>query len=49
MRLTSNNSDQIKRVMDAGAMGIIVPMVKSNDDIRARKYVLSEEGKEVLG
>ena len=29
-----NNSDQIKRVMDAGAMGIIVPMVKSNDDIK---------------
>jgi len=27
VRLTSNNSDLIKRVMDAGAHGIIVPMV----------------------
>ena len=25
VRLTSNNTDQIKRVMDAGAYGIIVP------------------------
>lgn len=29
VRLTSNDSDQIKRVMDAGAHGIIVPMVNS--------------------
>lgn len=29
VRLTSNNPDQIKRVMDAGAHGILVPMVKS--------------------
>jgi len=29
VRLTSNNPDQIKRVMDAGAHGIIVPMVNS--------------------
>ena len=29
VRLTSNNPDQIKRVMDAGAHGIIVPMVKT--------------------
>ena len=27
VRLTSNNSDLIKRVMDSGALGIIVPMV----------------------
>ena len=26
VRLTSNDSDQIKRVMDAGALGIIVPL-----------------------
>ncbi len=32
VRLTSNNSDQIKRVMDAGAHGIIVPMVNSARD-----------------
>ena len=29
VRLTSNNVDQIKRVMDSGAHGIIVPMVKT--------------------
>ena len=32
VRLTSNNSDLIKRVMDAGAHGIIVPMVNSSLD-----------------
>ena len=34
VRLTSNNEDQIKRVMDAGAQGIVVPMVKSVEDAR---------------
>jgi 2-keto-3-deoxy-L-rhamnonate aldolase RhmA len=29
VRLTSNNPDQIKRVMDAGAHGIVVPMINS--------------------
>ena len=29
VRLTSNHPDQIKRVMDAGATGIMVPMIKS--------------------
>ena len=32
VRLTSNDSNQIKRVMDAGAHGIIVPMVNSAED-----------------
>jgi 2-dehydro-3-deoxyglucarate aldolase len=32
VRLTSNHADQIKRVMDAGAHGIVVPMVNSADD-----------------
>lgn len=32
VRLTSNNPDQIKRVMDAGAHGIVVPMVKTAMD-----------------
>jgi 2-keto-3-deoxy-L-rhamnonate aldolase RhmA len=32
VRLTSNEADQIKRVMDAGAHGIVVPMVNSVDD-----------------
>lgn len=34
VRLTSNNSDQIKRVMDAGAHGVIVPMVNSAEDAK---------------
>lgn len=34
VRLTSNNPDQIKRVMDAGAHGIVVPMVNTEDDAR---------------
>jgi 2-dehydro-3-deoxyglucarate aldolase len=34
VRLTSNDPDQIKRVMDAGSCGIIVPMVKSKDDVK---------------
>ena len=32
VRLTSNNPAQIKRVMDAGAHGVIVPMVMSAQD-----------------
>jgi 2-dehydro-3-deoxyglucarate aldolase len=35
VRLTSNDADQIKRVMDAGATGIMVPMVKSAADAQA--------------
>ena len=35
VRLTSNNENQIKRVMDAGAQGIVVPMVKSVEDARS--------------
>ena len=34
VRLSSNNSVQIKRVMDAGAHGVIVPMVCSAQDVR---------------
>lgn len=34
VRLTSNDADQIKRVMDAGAHGIVVPMVNSADEAR---------------
>lgn len=32
VRLTSNDANQIKRVMDAGAHGVIVPMVNSRAD-----------------
>lgn len=35
VRLTSNHPDQIKRVMDAGATGVMIPMIKSADDARA--------------
>ncbi len=42
VRLTSNNSDQIKRVMDAGSHGVIVPMINSADEakraVNAVKY-----------
>jgi 2-dehydro-3-deoxyglucarate aldolase len=42
VRLSSNNSEQIKRVMDAGAHGIIVPMVNSRKEaeeaVSAVKY-----------
>lgn len=39
VRLTSNDANQIKRVMDAGAHGVIVPMVNSRED--AKKAVQS--------
>lgn len=35
VRLTSNHPDQIKRVMDAGATGVMVPMIKSATDAQA--------------
>lgn len=42
VRLTSNDSNLIKRVMDAGAYGVIVPMVNSvsdaEDAVRSIKY-----------
>jgi 2-keto-3-deoxy-L-rhamnonate aldolase RhmA len=42
VRLTSNKSDQIKRVMDAGSHGVIVPMVNCAKDaelaVQAVKY-----------
>ena len=33
VRVSSNDAVQIKRVLDAGAKGIIVPMVKSKEDV----------------
>ncbi len=51
VRLSSNNSEQIKRVMDAGAHGVIVPMVKSRFEaemaVEAVKYPPS--GKRSIG
>ena len=34
VRLTSNDPNQITRVMDAGSCGVIVPMVKSIEDVK---------------
>ena len=51
VRLTSNHPDQIKRLMDAGAHGIVVPMVKSVDDaaraVAAARY--APEGSRGVG
>ena len=33
VRLSSNNAVQIKRVMDSGAHGVIVPMVKTEKEV----------------
>ena len=42
VRLSSNNHEQIKRVMDAGAHGVIVPMIKTAAEafaaVRSVKY-----------
>ena len=42
VRLSSNNAEQIKRIMDAGAHGVIVPMVRSPEEavkaVQAVKY-----------
>lgn len=35
VRLTSNDADQIKRVMDAGATGVMVPMITSAEQARS--------------
>jgi len=35
VRLTSNDASQAKRVLDAGARGVLVPMVMSADEARA--------------
>ena len=49
VRLTDNNSNQIKRVMDSGAQGIIVPMVNSEQEAKkavssTRYYPLGSRG-----
>lgn len=42
VRITSNDSDIIKRVMDAGAYGVIVPMINTKEDalnaVESTKY-----------
>ncbi|MDV6343663.1 HpcH/HpaI aldolase family protein [Nitrosomonas sp. Is37] len=51
VRLTSNHPDQIKRVMDAGAAGIMVPMIKSAADAQAavESVYYPPEGKRGVG
>ena len=39
VRLSSNDPVQIKRVMDAGSVGIILPMVRSLEDINKAFYI----------
>lgn len=51
VRLTSNDENQIKRVLDSGAKGLIIPMVKSPEEVKfalkASKY--PPEGKRGVG
>ena len=51
VRLTCNDADQIKRVMDAGAHGIVVPMVNSAEEamqaVAATRY--APQGKRGVG
>ncbi len=51
VRLSSNNAEQIKRVMDSGAHGVIVPMVNSPEEaklaVSAVKY--PPEGNRSIG
>ncbi len=51
VRLASNNAEQIKRVMDAGAHGVIVPMVKSGEEARAAVQAVKypPQGKRSIG
>ena len=51
VRLTSNDVNQIKRVMDAGALGIIVPMVKTIEDIKVASdgMYYPDKGKRSVG
>ena len=35
VRLSSNNAEQIKRIMDAGAHGVIAPMINSKEEAEA--------------
>lgn len=51
VRLASNNPEQIKRVMDAGAHGIIVPMVNACDEAEAAVAAVKypPEGRRSIG
>ena len=40
VRLSSNNNEQIKRIMDAGAHGIIVPMVNSKEEAESAVWAV---------
>lgn len=49
VRLTSNDRNQIKRVMDAGAHGVVVPMVNSADEARQAVAAVKYPPKGVRG
>jgi 2-dehydro-3-deoxyglucarate aldolase len=51
VRLSSNNPEQIKRIMDAGAHGVIVPMVKTREDVQAAVWAVKypPEGHRSIG
>jgi len=51
VRIASNNAEQIKRIMDAGAHGVIVPMVNSQDEAEAAVSAVKypPEGKRSIG
>jgi 2-dehydro-3-deoxyglucarate aldolase len=49
VRLSSNDSVQIKRMMDAGARGIIVPMVNSKEDVQKAVEAVHYPGKGTRG
>jgi len=49
VRLSSNDSVQIKRMMDAGARGLIVPMVNSIEDVEKAVAAVHYPGKGTRG
>ena len=49
VRLSSNDSVQIKRMMDAGARGLIIPMVNSIDDVEKAVAAVHYPGKGTRG
>lgn len=49
VRLSSNDSVQIKRMMDAGARGVIVPMVNSIEDVEKAVAAVHYPGKGTRG
>ena len=49
VRLSSNDSVQIKRIMDAGARGVIVPMINSREEMEHAVAAIHYPGKGMRG